>query len=89
MSGLSALNVGVAVASAATITASNKIFHVTGVAEITTINPPANFSESQITIIPDGIFTTAIGGNIGLASIAVVGKALVLTWDGVHWYPSY
>ena len=87
--GLSKLNQGAAVASAATITATGVIFHVTGTAEITTIHAPNSFDRSQIVIIPDAAFTTATGGNIGKASTGVVGKALTLTYDGTLWYPDY
>ena len=89
MSGLTDVQIGAAVASAATITASNRVFHVTGTTQITTINPPALFNYPSITIIPDGAFTTTTGGNIALGSTAVVNKALTLTWDGTYWYPSY
>ena len=87
MSGISQLQVGAAVAAAATITATNRIFHVTGTAEIDTINPPNNFEESQIMIIPDAIFTLGVIGNIARAVTAVVGKVITLTYDGTSWYP--
>ena len=76
-------------ASAATITPTAGIHHVTGTTDIATITPPANFSAGSITLIPDGLWHTITGGNIALGSTAVVGKALIMTWDGTSWYPSY
>lgn len=86
---------GANVSSATTISPSGMIFHVTGTTTIQTINLPyadgsANYNfRGSITIIPDGIFATTTGGNIAIASTAVVGKALIMTWDGTSWYPSY
>lgn len=45
-----------------------------------------------ITIIPGGAFTTTTSGglaNIRIASTAVAGKALIFTYDGAKWNPSY
>lgn len=84
-----------AVASAATIAPTAQFFHITGTAAISTITAPswctAANTMCQITIIPDGVFTTATGGNIALASTAVVNKALIMTYDPSTslWYPSY
>ena len=90
MTGISQQSVASAVvASAAAITAPSPVFHVSGTAEIDTINPPPLFNGPWIEIIPDGIFTTGTTGNIALASTAVVNKTLRLTYDGTKWYPSY
>jgi hypothetical protein len=80
-----------AVASAATITieTNEQIFHVSGTAAISTINPPVTSFIGSVTIIPDGAFTLTALGNIGKASTAVVGQAMTLHYDGVKWYPSY
>lgn len=90
---LASLGFGAAIASAATIAPTLPSHHVTGVAAIGTITPPPGFSSSggAITFIPDGIFTTGTGGNIALASTAVVGKAMIMTYDptALKWYPSY
>jgi hypothetical protein len=45
----------------------------------------------QITIIPTGLFTTLITGNIALASTMVVNKANIFTYvaSTSKWYPSY
>jgi hypothetical protein len=66
---------------------------VSGVTPVVTITAPTPISLTggQITIIPTGIFTTTIAGNIALASTAVVGKVLLMTYDATtaKWYPSY
>jgi hypothetical protein len=79
------------VASTNVITPSGSIFHVTGTATIAGINALTGYPGSTITIIPDGAFNTVTGGNIAIGSTAVVGKALVMTWDPARqlWYPSY
>lgn len=78
-------------ASGTTITPTTCIHHVSGVTTIATITVPAMCAPTcSITLIPDGVFlTTTVGGNIGLVSTSVVGKALTMTWDGSKWYPSY
>lgn len=81
------------IASAATIAPTTPVAFVSGVAAIATITapPPINGGGGVITLLPTGIFTTTTGGNIALASTAVVGKALLMTYDAVtlKWYPSY
>lgn len=86
-------SVGASVASASTITATGAIFHVTGTTTISGIN--TNQAQIQlgtcITLIPDGLWSTTTGGNIAIASTAVVSKALTECWDpgASRWYPSY
>lgn len=68
------------------------LFHITGALAITGITVPAGCATGcQITIIPDGAFTTTTATNIAIASTAVVSKALIMTWEPVagKWYPSY
>jgi len=77
------------VASSATITPTAQTFHVTGVTTINTINLPVTGFTGQIIIIPDGLFSTGITGNIALATAAVISKAITFTYDGTKWYPSY
>lgn len=83
------------IASASTIAPTAQYFHVSGTAAIATITPTTFCTTAgtmcQITIIPDGIFTTTTAGNIALASTAVVSKALIMTYDPgtSKWYPSY
>lgn len=43
----------------------------------------------QLVFIPGGAFTTTNATNIRIASTAVAGKALIMTWDGSKWDPSY
>ncbi len=81
--------VGSAVASGTTIIPSGQVFHVTGTSAINTIQPPFAGFRGAITLIPDAIFTTGTSDNIALGSTAVVGKALIMTYDGQKWYPSY
>jgi hypothetical protein len=79
-----------AIASAGTIVAENPIFHVSGTTTIQQINLPYVGFTGSIIIIPDGVFAlSTAGGNIGLNTNAVVGKALTLTYDGAKWWPSY
>ena len=81
------------IASAAIIAPTTQILFVSGVTAIDTITAPSPISigGGQITIIPTGLFTTTVAGNIALASVAVVNKALTLTYNAatLKWYPSY
>jgi hypothetical protein len=72
-----------------TIAPTAGIHHVTGTGSIKTITPPVTGFVGSITLIPDGYFTTATGGNIGRASAAALGMTLIMTYDGTSWYPSY
>lgn len=82
---------GTALASAGTITPTNRGHHVTGTAAIATITATSMFDGEILTLVPDAIFTTTTAGNIGVAATAVVGKAMRFYWDStaVKWYPSY
>lgn len=81
------------IASATTIAPTTQIAFVSGTTAIATITAPSPISlgGGQITLIPTGIFTTTTAGNIALASTAIVGKALIMTYDATttKWYPSY
>jgi hypothetical protein len=78
------------IASATTIAPTGNIHVISGTTLITTITVPSWCSPTcQITLIPSGAFTTDASLNIKLASTAVVGKALIMTWDGTDWCPSY
>jgi hypothetical protein len=86
--------VGQAIASATTIAVLNPITHITGTTTISTITIPPTCTTGYgcvVTLIPDGIFLTTTGGNIAIASTAVVSKALIMTYDPgtSKWYPSY
>lgn len=80
------------VASAAVIAITTPIAFVSGIAAIDTITaPPGLTNGGQITIIPTGVFTTTLAGNIALASTAIASKALIMTYvaSTAKWYPSY
>ena len=81
------------IASATTIAPTKAITFISGTTAIVTITAPSPISTSggTITFIPTGIFTTTTAGNIALASTAVVGRALTMTYDvtTTKWYPSY
>ena len=81
------------IASATTITPTTPILFVSGTTNVVTITAPSPISlgGGQITIIPTGLFATTTAGNIALASVAVVSKALIMTYDvtTAKWYPSY
>jgi len=81
------------IASAGTIAPTKDITFISGTAAIATITAPSPISAGggQITLIPLGAFTTTTGGNIALASTAVVNRALIMTYDSgtAKWYPSY
>lgn len=81
------------IASAATIAPLVGIVFVSGNVAINTITPPPHMLTrgGQITLIPTGAWTLATGGNIALASNAVVNRALIVTYDPTtaRWYPSY
>lgn len=93
--GIVRASIGTAIASSSTITPLSPITHITGIAAIATITAPAGCNTTgvgcQITLVPDGIFTTTNTGNIAIASTAVVGKAEIMTYDPAttKWYPSY
>lgn len=81
---------GSAVASASTIAATGTAFHVTGTTAINTITVPYGWAPGKsLTIIPDALGSTGTSGNIALGTTFVVNKALILTWSGSKWIPSY
>ena len=87
---------GGVVASAATITPTAETFSMSGTASVSLITLPWVGFVGTITIIPTGAFTLATGGAqagnnypITNASTAVVGKAMILAFDGAHWNASY
>jgi hypothetical protein len=93
--GTIARNVGTAIASATTIAPTSSLVHITGTAAISTITAPTNISTAGqggcISFIPDAAFTTVTGGNIALASTAIVNRVLTECYDktAALWYPSY
>jgi hypothetical protein len=88
------LNTAPTVASAATLIVGAPISFVSGTTTINSIQvPPEMVGGGQITLIPTGLWSTAVvtGGNIALATTGVVNKALIMTYDAATglWYPSY
>jgi hypothetical protein len=84
--------VGAEITAAATITPTNSVHELTGATAVETITPPPNFpAGATITLIPMAASGQATGtsGNIALATTLVQYKALILTWSGTAWYPSY
>ena len=81
------------IASASTIAPIALISFVSGTTTINTItaSSPLTLGGGQLTLIPTGLFLTSVTGNIALASTAIVGKALIMTYDKTTalWYPSY
>lgn len=82
--------VGPTIASAATISITNRVHHVTGAAAIVTMNPPFPGFQGWVTLIADGIFTWTAAGNIFVLGTATAGngRALSFFYDGAKWYPS-
>mgnify|MGYP001572384514 CR=1 FL=1 len=84
--------VGPPIASAASITLTHGIHHITGTAAISTIVPPltGNF-QGEVTLIADAAWTLATGGtepnDIAKAVTAVANEAIDLVHDGSTWFP--
>lgn len=78
--------VGTPVASAATITPTGPVFHITGTAAISTINLPYVGFTGTLRVIADGAWTTTTSGNIGSQIIAVANQEYAFTYDGTKWY---
>jgi hypothetical protein len=79
--------VGPILASASSVTITHPIHHVSGAAALDTLVPPFPGFIGEVTLIPDGAFTTVATGNIGAAATAVVGRAISMVFDGTKWYP--
>ena len=79
--------VGPVLASANDVTITHPIHHVSGALAIQNLLPPFPGFIGDITLIPDGAFTTVATGNIGAAATAVVGRTVTMTFDGLKWYP--
>ena len=87
-----------AVASAATMTPSGPLFHVTGTTAITTIGSAVGMGGSATSvvgapfcIIPDALGSATAGNNIALGTTFVVNKLLCYTFDQTNkkYVPSY
>ncbi len=83
--------VGTTVSSATTLGPTGTYFVVSGTANpVSTITVPAGWLPGNcLALEPSGTFVTGTGGNISIASTAVVGKMLFMCWNGLKWNPSY
>ena len=90
---IATLQVAPTIASAATIAPTSYITFISGVTTINTITAPSPLSTygGQIVLIPTGLFSTGVVGNIAIATTAVVSRALIMVYDTTtaKWYPSY
>lgn len=87
--GVAGYIVGSVIASAATISPTAQIFHVNGIATISTITPPSNFNAlvgGCLTIIADSIWSTITGGNIASVLTSVASTPYSACYDGSLWY---
>lgn len=80
--------------SAATVAITSSLTKVLGVAAISNFTPPTVVQNGGsfrgcVKLIPTGAWTTVTGGNIALASTAVVNRVMDMCYDGTSWYPSY
>jgi hypothetical protein len=87
-----ASGIGTALASASTITPTNKNHHVTGTTAINTITAPTGVANgTTVKLIFDGVASWTAAGNIAVASqgTIVVGQAEDFTFDTAtqKWYP--
>lgn len=80
---------GATLPAAVEIKPTAQYHHVSGSATIKTITSPPGFKGGVVHLIPDGAWQTTTGGNIGAATQAVVGKTLIMTYDGTKYWPSY
>jgi hypothetical protein len=79
---------GAAVASAATITPTGNVFHVTGTAAITSISATNISAGTRITLIFDSTASLTDGGNLRLNGnfSATTDDTITLVFDGTNWY---
>jgi hypothetical protein len=92
--GMTQMAVGSAVASASTIAPISPTTHITGTTAVSTITRPTGCGLSTgysctITLISDGGFSLATGGNIAAAETTTAGHSYRLTYDQAtsRWYP--
>jgi len=79
---------GANVASAATISATGNLFHVTGTTNITSVSGTSIAAGTTITIIFDGVLTFTDGSNLKLAGNMTTSAdaTITLVYDGTNWY---
>lgn len=64
------------------------MYTISGALAITGIQVPYTGFQGIIILIPSGTFTWTTATNIGLAGTAVVGKIIIMAYDGTKWWPS-
>jgi len=69
------------VASAATVTPTGALFHMTGAAAITTMNLPTNFISGWVCAIADGAWSISGAGNVVPAVTATANRTYCFYWD--------
>lgn len=62
---------------------------VGGVGNLSSITLPYAGFTGSLSFIPTAVWTASTGGNIGKGSTSIVGQAMVWTFDGNLWWPSY
>ncbi len=80
------------VASTTNITLNSDITIVSGTAAVETIIGQFGGGFGGVAVlVPTAAFTTVTTGNVAIASTAVIGKALIMTFvkSTGKWYPSY
>jgi len=82
---------GSTVSSATSVTPTGSYFKMSGtVNPVSTIVVPAGAAAGfQLAIEPTGAWVTDTAGNVLIASTAVTGKLIIMTWNGAKWAPSY
>jgi hypothetical protein len=86
--GLSWTLFGTAVASAAAITPTGNLFHVTGKKSIASASGDGITAGTEITLVFDDVLTVKNGSNLRLAGSFTTAptNTLTLRWDGSAWY---
>lgn len=79
---------GADVASAATITATGNLFHVTGTTNITSVSGSGIAAGTCVTIIFDGVLTFTDGSNLKLAGnfVTTADDVITIEYDGTSWF---
>lgn len=76
-------------ASGTTIAPTTLVAKVSGTTTVSTITLPYASFKGTVILIPTGVWAWDTNGNIAIAGVSVVSKALHMTCDGTTWYPSY
>lgn len=80
---------GVTASAAGVVTLPVGLIHaISGTAAITGFTVPYPGFTGFLILIPLAAFTWTTATNIGLAGTAVIGKAIIMVFDGTKWWPS-